>query len=150
MTNTCFLKYEERCTGGDPESDEPYCSRSDEHIDFLPIGIYTTRKRAGTRFPETIQIGFKPEVGKSCFLVVVRYRTGDSFGISYGNWSVIGVFENAEDADAVKSAIEMTDDGETNAYECDVPTPNDEARFCNWNGYFETLEDVQIEPFQMS
>lgn len=150
MTNVCYLKYETRCSGGIPESDEPYCCLSDEHNEFIPQGLFATRKSANSTFPETIEIDFEPVVGKVYYLVVVRYTTGSTFGMSYGNWSVIGVFENVADAAAVKSAIQKTDDGKTHTYECDVPTPNDPDHWCNWNGYFERLEEVQVDGFQMT
>jgi len=67
------------------------------------------------------------------FWVVVRYTTGDTFGTSSGNWEKIGCYNNLKEAREVKKSIE---DGTYEGYKC-------------WDGYFEELEDIEINILEL-
>lgn len=68
------------------------------------------------------------EIRQEVYVVVVRYSTGDSFGTTHGAWHLEGVYQNFDEADAVKNAIlsDKSDD------------------WAIWKGYFETLEYCEV------
>jgi hypothetical protein len=67
-------------------------------------------------------------IGKSLFMVYVRYSTGDTFGSSSGNPYFPGIYDSYEKADAVVKSIE---DGTYDGYK-------------PWYGYFDSLDSVEV------
>ena len=67
------------------------------------------------------------------YVVIVRYTTGDSFGITHGAWCVEGVYAEKDEANKVyKSILDNTYEG-----------------YKEWEGYFEHLESAQVETFKI-
>ncbi|KKL77081.1 hypothetical protein LCGC14_2038470 [marine sediment metagenome] len=86
-------------------------------------------------------IDFNPEDIQHIYMVVVRYESGDSFGRSYGNWKIVGVYKNVEDAQEILDKINYD---EKHRYDEDYKKEY-EKEFRDWDGYFERFENVDIE-----
>jgi len=130
MKNNIFIEYKSRRTGGDPLSDERWSSREDEHTE---VSWKLAHREHPGGFPETVEVDFDLSDLEVVFWVVVRYTTGDTFGTSYGNWEKIGCYKSLKEAREVKQSIE---DGSYKGYKC-------------WDGYFEALEDIEINILEL-
>jgi hypothetical protein len=141
-----YLTYSEHRSGGDIyEGQEEYDfpDREDSYIDFTPKGLFTKQGQ----WQETIDVTFNPNkyVDKDIYLVVVRYETGDTFGCTYGAWSVTGAFSSLEEAELMRTIIEQDDEKVYDAAykEHEVEWPN-ASSWPAWKGYFERLSSVEI------
>jgi hypothetical protein len=68
------------------------------------------------------------------YLVVVRYGTGSTFGHTTGAWQVIGV------APTYKIAQLMEEEERK---------PSKPGQYKCWEGYFESLEDIEIHTLEL-
>jgi len=126
-----FLSYSESSSGGGicaGQENNSFPDREDEHIEFTPLGLYYTKGDS----QETIDINFDPTIKKDeVYMVVVRYYDGDTFGVTYGLWSIEGVFESQKEAENIKKSIENKTYESPKGYNV-------------WDGYFAGLESVNI------
>ena len=125
-----YLGYSESRSGGGirpGEEDMAYAQREDSYIDFTPDGLYI--KPAGSQ--ETIDVDFNPTeyVNENVYMVLVRYRDGDTFGCTHGNWYIEGVYLDAKKAQRISRQIS------TNKYK---------GEYLPWEGYFSSLESVEV------
>ena len=134
-----YITYEENRTGGVPESNEAYCNYSDTRIDIRWKKAH--RKHPGDYQVERVDIDFNPEEADHVYIVIVRYGSGSSFGTSYGEWELIGVYENIKKAQEVLDKIEY-DEKHKNDKDYKKEYEKD---FRNWDGYFERFERVDLE-----
>ena len=128
MATDLYLSYYEHKTGGEAESDEEWCSYTDTDIDWGLEKCFKTKDKAPwLRQVETVD--FDPKVGDTVYVLYVRYGTGNSFGHVNGAWSILGIYEDHEQAEKIKDSINNnTYDG----YRC-------------WEGYFECFESCSVE-----
>lgn len=86
----------------------------------------------------------KPEV--AYYLVYVLYSTGDSFSHHTGRITFIDMYQTIEEAEKAVKVIEkgVNDDDKYSINYIDN-SGNDAKMYCPWIGYFESLEDVNIE-----
>ena len=77
---------------------------------------------------EEFEIDFDPKVGSDIYVVIVRYGTGCTFSHCDGCWQKIGIYKTSKEAYKVKKSI---NNGKYVGYK-------------NWEGYFESLQDVEI------
>ncbi len=139
MKNKIYITYEENRTGGEPESNEAYSCRSATHINIRWKNAYI--KERNSCYSETIEIDFNPEDVEHIYIVVVRYKSGDSFGASYGNWKIIGAYKDVENAQEILDKINYD---EKHKYDEDYKKEY-EKEFRDWDGYFERFENADIE-----
>jgi len=98
------------------------------------IGVWTER----------VEVDFEPEVGQVVFPIVVQYGTGNSFGHSSGETTLVAVVDTLEKALAVRDAIYNDNEANRGGFgQIEVAG----ISFYNgtWKGYFENLESVHIE-----
>lgn len=129
-----YLGYKTSSSGGQQESDEPYSCRSPEYI---TVTFTSLSRESGTFFGHNI------EVADEVFIVVVRYRDGDSFGSSHGNWTVWAA--TATEAEAIKIAGSITDGS--------LVKEEEKAKgrvYFPWTGYFNGLEGVEVHGFRVA
>ncbi len=90
--------------------------------------------------------------GKTYYLVVATYSTGDSFSHHTGRYEIIDMYSSAERAEIAKRSIE--DDYRANPDEYSVTFINCKGApqkiHCSWKGYFESLESVEVTSVQLS
>jgi hypothetical protein len=79
-----------------------------------------------------LPVSFSVKRGDIVWLVWAQYSTGDSFGSYGGQYELCGAF--ASEADAGKEAARLT-----SVTDYSVP----------WNGYFESLDFIKVEPFEV-
>lgn len=143
-----FLGYTYRRDGGEALEEGRYASHADTHIEFYPRCVYA--KNPGVyckHMHDAVLVDFEPTVGSTVWSVVVRYQTGSTFGTIYGEYSIIGIYDSAEKAEAVGKAIRADYKGRDSSYGTFKPpysSPNYGNGEC-WKGYFERLEDVDVE-----
>jgi len=143
MKNKIFIEYKQHSYGGEPESNEAYCSRSDEHTEVSFLGAHKDKDSIGAYCNYTeVEVDFEPKKGDIVYFLVVRYQTGDTFGASYGNWETIGCYDNADQAVEIEKSIEVGTYGKDEE-------KDDYCLYHTWEGYFESLESVDIEVFEV-
>lgn len=135
-----YLGYKTSSTGGQQESDEPYSSRSPQHIE---VTFTSLSRESGTFFGHNIEVTDEVYAADEVFIVVVRYRDGDTFGTSYGNWTVWAA--TATEAEAVKIAGSITDGSLVREAE-----KAKGGAYFPWNGYFNSLEGVEVHGFRVA
>ena len=112
------------------QEDNDWPDRNPEYVDFDPEGVVS--KNPDSFEAEGVEVDFNvPASGKEVFLVWVRYGTGDTFGHTDGEWTIIGVLEDKNKAEALVDSI--IDDTYT-GYKC-------------WDGYFENFESAHCRKF---
>ena len=124
--NKVYLSYYQTKSGGFPLSDEDYCDREPEVINFTPRGLYVQEGNS----QETIDVKFDPSlfIDKPIYMIYARYRTGDTFGYTTGEWAIVDVVTDEEEAEKIAENI-RNDDSED---------------YRPWKGYFEELEYVAV------
>lgn len=98
------------------------------------IGVWTQR----------VEVDFEPHVGQVVFPIIVEYGSGNSFGHSSGNTTLVAVVDSTEKALAVRDAIYHDAEKNPSGFgQIEV----EGVSFYNgaWKGYFENLESVHIE-----
>lgn len=122
------IRYDESRYGGaaiNPE--DPWPDHEDEHTEFSLTSVRLYEENPDNKWSwhqEVVEVDFPVEVGSTVYVVVVRYTTGGTFGRTLGAWSILGVYPDAEKADAVVKSVY---DDSYPGYKC-------------WQGYFESLE----------
>jgi hypothetical protein len=134
MNHKVYLSYHSSCSGGgicEGEENESFPNQEDEFNEYTILGVYT---KPGN-WHEEVDVSFDPAefIGKQLYIVSVTYTTGDTFGTSYGHVAIKGVFTNQEEAENLCTSI---NDGTYKGY-------------AEWDGYFESLESVKFESFQL-
>jgi len=140
-----YLAYQETHTGGEPESDEQWSSRSPGYLMVSFTGLGREKTPHDGFFPSSNEheVEVSDEVYASCevYLVIPRYRDGDSFGTTHGHWTVWAAVTSEEEALRIAEDANKTD----NPYRRDrTPGP-----YRPWEGYFARLENVEIHHFRV-
>lgn len=93
--------------------------------------------------------------GELCYVVWVQWGSGDSFGHGSGEYAeAVGIFKERGSAEELADAVRNLHNFECGKKKQDgdgycLDTSDGqhfEDGFCSWRGYFESLEDVNIEP----
>jgi hypothetical protein len=142
------------CSGGgicEGEEDDAYPSREPEEKDHEVHGVYSCDAKDGrgwSRYNESIDVGFEPVTGAEVFLVVVTYGTGDTFGHSSGNVSIVGCYEEEAHSDSIAADIRFDDD---NSRYGEMKKGRKErfSGYKAWTGYFESLEGVEVHRLRL-
>jgi hypothetical protein len=124
-----YIEYTSDSEGGEPLTDDRWSDRSDTHVTLEVKHLYKSEPKH-LFFKDSLDVEPKVLEAQFVYLVVVRYKTGDTFGSSYGNFHFYSVRATQEEALEDKVAIESPR-GEKDHYR-------------PWDGYFERLEDVEI------
>ena len=129
-----WFEYDEHSSGGEPENDSEYSHCSDVHIEYYIKRV--TLSNPNSLLTDSCNIEFDPKsmIGKTVFVIVVRYSSGDTFHTSYGNGCVADICLDENDAKKICQSIR---DG--NFEKSDVYRP--------WIGYFEDLTSVDYKSF---
>lgn len=134
---------------GQEDDDDDYPSLEDEYKDHEIHGVYSvdaTNSRGWSRYNERCEVSFQPVRGAEVFLVIVTYSSGNTFGHSSGNVTVVGCYEEQAQADAIESDIWADDIGADRDYKRNLKR-SEKERFTGykaWTGYFEGLEGVVV------
>lgn len=139
-----YLGYKTTSSGGKRESKAPYSSRSPQYIE---VTFTSLSRESGTFFAHDIEVSDEVYAAEEVFLVVVRYRDGDSFGTSYGNWTVFAAVATEEEALKISKSIE--DGSLAKAVEADQKKGVYNTHL-QWVGYFSNLEGVEIHSFRVA
>jgi len=137
MAKEVFLEYTEATAGGDPVEGDDWCYK-DQHVDFRPIAIGITRSKHSWR-NETINVDFEPKLGQDVDLIVVRYRTGSTFGTIYGVWQMIGVYASHQKALEIRDGIYRHQSSPD-----ELKKLLGKGFFPSWLGYFEEFNEVEL------
>jgi len=134
--HSVYVRYSVTATGGEicsGQENDGWPSRDPEHRSHEVVGIFTDEENDGRRYKhysynEQTDVTFAPKSGNTVHLVLVIYQTGDTFGYSTGNVSVVGVYETSKEAKEIAKSIRA---GTYSGYKC-------------WDGYFERLESIEV------
>lgn len=127
---TLYLDYDSSATGGEPESDEKWCSYSPTYHTVHFKKLY--RSQPEKFFCTSVEVSDDLYDEKYLHLAVVRYQDGNTFGTSHGNWHILGLYGSEEEAAA---ALEVAK----------VPAKDgDYGNYRPWEGYFNRWEDGEI------
>ena len=120
-----YIVYEEDRRGGEYLTSGEYSNRKDLCISVKWKNAYL---KDTALYQEEVKIDFDPNQKEHVYSVVVRYSSGDTFGNSYGNWQMIGVYKSGDEA---QNMIKMISEGRYKGPKL-------------WDGYFEELEDIEL------
>ena len=134
-----YVTYDEFREGGEicaGQEDDAWPSYEDCNIDMTVKSIHITNP--GCLYLDKVKVksfeekpAKKPlEKGQEVYLVVVRYRTGDTFGNTCGAHHFEGIYLSEEEANEVVASVKNS------SYKGD---------YKRWEGYFEALEDCYVE-----
>ena len=95
-----------------------------------------------------IPIDFVPSVDETYYLLYAIITTGDSFGYDkFGNFEIIGLYKNYEEARINLNNLKMVDDKTTSTT---ITINDNEVKMSiPWSGYFEFLEKIKIKEVTM-
>lgn len=134
-----YVSYQENRTGGAALSDERWSSREDTHIDFQLKEVSLQEPSSWYKEPFEIECQDTPQV---VYVVLVRYKDGDTFGNSYGHGHIEGVYLSEDQAQKVVESIredKYVKKGVAKKF----------ASYLPWNGYFNRLESVNYHPMMV-
>lgn len=144
--------YDEHETGGEPESDEPYCNRSDKNttvhfrgalvVGTKGVNLYEMGYSSFSNAFPAPKAAFEPP-RTTVYAVVAYYSDGDTFGHSYGNLFIVDVYGNMDKAQAVAEQIRHDDRVEKGKKNPSIF--GESTRYVPWGGYFARLERVEVE-----
>jgi hypothetical protein len=145
------------CSGGDiceGEEDASYPSRETEYKDHEVLGVYSCDSKDGrgwSRYNESVDVPFEPVTGAEVFLVVVTYSSGDTFGSSSGNVTIVGCYEEKAQAESIASDIRADDmDVDRDYRRSGKKTKKERFTGCKeWTGYFDGLEGVEVHRLRL-
>lgn len=139
-----YLTYKENVTGGERLTEEQFSDREPAYTKVTFLGLFREPPKSKTFFPDPSvkEIEVSEDTGKASmvYLVIVRYRDGDTFGTSHGNWEVFRATEIEKEALSIKTDIE------SGAME---KRAEKEGRYLPWTGYFNSLEGVEVHAFRV-
>ncbi len=134
---TCTQKY----------SSEPYGDWY-SNCDTTVLGLKPSKQYDYNSIP--VDFDLVPDM--PLYLVYVVYSTGDSFGRSDGRTDFVDVLDNSVDADFLVKVINDRSLTRNNSYSVTITYPSNGRKFLlspSWEGYFETIESVNVEIFQL-
>lgn len=145
-----WLLYSEDKSGGEPLSDDRWCSYSDSYTEFHPKQLLVNEPE--TIYQELIEVDFEPieHINDSVYLLVVRYSSGNTFGNSYGNWTIVECSLDKDKLIKTKGLIEADD--RRYMLSSRKKSANVYTAPCGyncWQGHFESLENVVIYEFTL-
>lgn len=156
---TLWVTHEESRSGGGSLhdcDDDRWSSREDEYVDFKVTGVYMTSD--GALYGDTVRVDFEPKDGQDVHVVVVRYGTGDTFGHTDGCGHIEGVYADDKLATKIGEAIHKGYDSKDGGkhysgksygeYRMLKGTSEKDAYY-PWEGYFESLQGVEIHTFTL-
>jgi hypothetical protein len=134
-----IVHYEQRYESGgqicEGEEGDTWPNREDEYNSFT---VLSAGRRVRDPYHDGLSqpaVGFpldKPFSSNRCYIVWVRYSTGDTFGSSHGHGSIAGAYLSRAEAEVCALAIK------------NKTAPFDGWRD-DWCGYFESIEEVVID-----
>jgi hypothetical protein len=146
IINTLYVNYNERRTGGEAQDKGPWASRSPEYIDLKVRHLYTQKDD----YAEEVKAFFEPKHGEDGYLVTVRYQTGSTFGTTHGKFTFVACYDTYDMArDLAREIQQHYDTGKNRkeSYSFTPKTPYDGSLWCSWIGYFERLEDIEVDSY---
>jgi len=92
---------------------------------------------------------------RTVWVVSVRYSTGDTFGSSHGHLAIAGVYATKDEAEYVAETIQLAEEenqkgrwGEKpkfdEATKARLKAWRQDTRYFPWEGYFESIESVDV------
>lgn len=94
---------------------------------------------------ERVTVDFKPEPGKSYYVVYIDYDTGDSFGTAYNNNDILGVYDENiiyEIENKLKNAVA------TKKYDVSI-TNGESFNLQSYAGYFERINGIHVVKLEL-
>lgn len=130
VTTEVYVDYKEIGSGREDRStgDGKWDFEWSEERDIDVRDVWLNREMASTWCVETMSCEGKVEPGDVLYLIVVRYSSGDTFGHGTGYYHFEKITKSAEEAVALRKSIE---EGTHKGYK-------------PWDGYFESLERVEM------
>jgi hypothetical protein len=134
-------------SGGQPETNEQWSNREDEiHNYTLDSVNLETEKAQYSLDAKEVTVGFKVENGDTVYVLLVTYEDGDTFGRSYGNIYVVGVYESEEEADKVRADIDYDERhcNRDDLFDVDKKKTRRYKGYASWRGYFERFTSAEM------
>lgn len=134
-----YISYQERRSGGEPLSNKKWSSRKDTIIDFQLKEA--SLQEPSSWYKESFEIECQ-KLPKTVYVVLVRYKDGDTFGNSYGHGYIEGVYLSEDQAQKIVESIredKYVKKGGAKKF----------ASYLPWNGYFNRLESVNYHPMMI-
>lgn len=157
---TLWLTYSESRTGGGispGEENDAWPSYEDTYIHFTPTGLRLDRPEDVGAHPIE-PFDKKVRRGDTVHVVIARYKDGDTFQSTYGNWCVVGAYLDPKRAARVTDMIREDERAErefsmaswkANYGKQKRPEPPQDKYegYKPWRGYFEQFESIDVHTF---
>lgn len=127
-----YVSYTENRTGGASLSNEKWSDREDTRVDFQLVGVSVVEPTDWYKEPFDLDCQDLPNI---IYVVLVRYKDGDSFGSSYGNGHIEGIYSSEDEAQKIVESIR------NKTYTKNIYVP--------WEGYFNKLISVNYHPMMV-
>lgn len=132
-------------SGGTPETNEQWPHREDEIHNYTLDSVNLEDGKSEYTFDsKEVTVDFKVENGDTVYVLLVTYEDGDTFGRSYGNIHIVGVYVTEKEAIKVRDDIDYDEQHlDRNA----LFSKKTKRRFKgdpSWRGYFERFTSAEI------
>jgi hypothetical protein len=154
------LTYKEYKTGGEAiDPGDQWTDHEPEYIHWTAENVYVdepgkkAREKTKVWYTEVLKPNFEVKKGDTLWLVIVRYTTGCTFGSTHGAWHIEGAFQHQGQAEKVKKAILDDWDAYRNRSFKEKQKGTFKDKYVSphgykvWMGYFESLEEVDVQSF---
>jgi hypothetical protein len=142
-TNTVWVKVKSYKTH-DHWDGEPYGDWSTTH-EYGGAEVKLTGMGEFGYSSNSVEVGFEPKADQVVWAVIVEYSSGDTFGHSSGNTTVVGVYDDGVVASIVKGMIEDDYKNNYDSYQELKVEGHPDIYTYTWKGYFESLENIHVE-----
>jgi hypothetical protein len=134
------------------QEDCAYPNRDPEYKEHEVYGVFRGDDARGwSRYSDRVDVSFDPHNETEVFVVIVTYSSGSTFGSTYGNVSIVGIYNDSDEADAIANDIRADDRDADQDYRRSLKKTRKE-RFTGykaWTGYFERFEGVEVHRFKL-
>lgn len=139
------LQYDSYSENTRESNEDDAWDRGDTDTSWTFLGVNLTQHDSQYALP--VEDDIKP--GDTVYVVTAVYSTGDTFGHDAGHcMEFISYHKNSEIAYRNKKNIEagLNKDKAYN-YTIELDNGNTVSRYCPWDGYFESLDYVEVNEF---
>jgi len=123
----------------DADTDDEW-DRGDTHTSWTFGDAYVSDDK---KYGEYIEVDFDVKRGDTVYLIGVIWSDGDSFG--HDDCSRFELFAAYKDKDKALEAVKILEDTSTGSWDKKIKLPDGyELTYIPWNGYFESLDSVEL------
>jgi len=138
-----YVGYNASCNSSH-KSDEEYGEWSADYSSNIEH-VISKKPRTSSIIYEEFEVAC--EIGEDVHVLSCEYSEGNSFGCSTGNFEILQVFTNLEDAEEVRKYLDFHQGTSLRRHSVITKSGNTYTICIPYAGYFESLENLSINSF---